>query len=48
MIKNCPAFGGIRVERTGISLCRDGTKNVPANSMRDMVMFLGNSSVVKI
>ena len=28
--KNCPAFPGIPVERTGIPLCRDGTKNVPA------------------
>ena len=29
--KNCPALAGIPVERTGIPLCRDGTKNVPAN-----------------
>ena len=28
--KNCPALAGIPVERTGIPLCRDGTKNVPA------------------
>ena len=26
--KNCPALAGIPVERTGIPLCRDGTKNV--------------------
>ena len=29
--ENCPAFAGIKVERTGNSLCRDGTKNVAAN-----------------
>ena len=28
--KNGPALAGIPVERTGIPLCRDGTKNVPA------------------
>ena len=28
--KNFPALAGIPVERTGIPLCRDGTKNVPA------------------
>ena len=28
--KNCPALAGIPVERTGIPLCRDMTKNVPA------------------
>ena len=27
--KNCPALAGISVERTGIPLFRDGTKNVP-------------------
>ena len=29
--KNCPALAGIPVERTGIPLYRDATKNVPAN-----------------
>ena len=29
--KNCPAFAGIPVERTGIPLRRDGTKDIPAN-----------------
>ena len=29
--KYCPALAGIPVERTGIPLCQDGTKNVPAN-----------------
>ena len=29
--KNCPALVEIPVERTGIPLGRDGTKNVPAN-----------------
>ena len=29
--KNCPALAGILVERIGIPLGRDGTKNVPAN-----------------
>ena len=28
--KNCPALAGIPVERTGIPLCWDVTKNVPA------------------
>ena len=28
--KNFPALAGNPVERTGIPLCRDGTKNVPA------------------
>ena len=28
--KNCPALPGIPAERTGIPLCRDGTKNVQA------------------
>ena len=28
--KNCSALAGIPVERTGIPLCRDGTKNFPA------------------
>ena len=27
--KNCPALAGTSVERTGIPLFRDGTKNVP-------------------
>ena len=38
--KNCPAFAGIPVERTGILLCWDGEKNVPVNIF--FHIYMGN------
>ena len=45
--KNCPALAGIPVERTGIPLCRDGTKNIPAKFFPYKRNFANNNQSEK-